>query len=220
MSKKIWSVKELMANDFGATFIKEKMGRDLTNLSDTDYLILDNKGFFHIHNIQSQGSVSSDNFESSNYEDIESEEEEQAHNLYNQQQAKYNNKFVKKVEDFIHYKGHKAVKEELKKYLKRYYKWEDSKINSFLRKLKTKTTKIYNKLDNINVKRRFKEKVLDLFDKHTRMIETDTFKSNFAKFLKKDFSNKTFNSLLKSALKDTIGDISVEDLIFDLLLAF
>lgn len=226
MAKNVWSAKEIMTNDFAKRIIKEQLGRDETNLTADDYILMDDRGHLHIHNTDTQGFIDTDKFKSSNYtNDGQTVDEEDFNGLNNLDEDNltnkklYNqNKFLNKINDYINKKGSKIARNEIKKYLKRYYKWDDLRINKFLNRLKRSTTKIYKKLDNFNIRKKLENNLKDLLAKKIRMEKTNVFKNNFSKFLKKDFPSKTFNNMIKGALSDTIGDISLEDLIFDLLL--
>lgn len=218
MSKRVWSIEELMKNDFSKAILKNQLNRDESNLTKGDYVIIDNQGNLHIHNVESQGAIDTDTFKSNNYTNhgktIDEEEEykfdEENHSSNKQQ---YNqNKFIEKVKHYVWQKGNKKVKDELKKYLKHYLRWDDSRIAKFLRRLKLKTNKIYKKFDSFNVAHKLEKNLKDLLLKKLRISKSEVFLNNIGKFMKFNLPNKTFNTLLKSAGID-------EELILDLLLA-
>ena len=101
--KRIWSAKELYENSFGKAWLEQQFNRSEDNLSDQDYIVLDNYGNYHIYNVKTSGNVSSDTFEGEDYDsEGETQDQEQEHNLYNQNHnQQVPNVFIKKVIEFV-----------------------------------------------------------------------------------------------------------------------
>lgn len=206
-------IKAINALDlpFGEDLLKSKFGRNRDQLTHKDYLVRDEKNRWHLINIDNDHRIGSDTFKSSTYDDSEIDDEFDNSQPMNST-IKKPLKIFNYVQNFVEQKAHKVAKKELINYLKRYFKFDDTRIAKFMRKLNKVTKNLNKNLDKFNLHKKIEEKMSQLLQKHFKINTKTIIKNNLGDVTK--FLNKTFNTTFSNLLKTDL----FEDLIFDILL--